>query len=977
LDKLSPEYQEDGERSSKRLPDHIHRVLTFEMETFDWMLCKPDGSIFPAMITLCAIQLKGKTHIMAICRDFSERKQIENDLKESKQQLANIIDFLPDAAFVVDNDMKIISWNRAMEEMTGFLKKDMLGEGDHAYAIPFYGKRRKQLLDLLDVSDAELELNYQHIERKGETLYAEVFAPALHNGKGAFLWASGAPLYSTDNKRVGAIEVIRDISVRKKIEEELQHAKLLAEAANRAKSEFLANMSHEIRTPMNAITGISYLALKTDLDPRQRDYVEKIRNAADSLLGIINDVLDFSKIEAGKLDFESIDFSLSDVFEKIGDQIALKAEEKGDEVMFSLSPEIPPLLVGDPLRLSQILSNLVGNAVKFTSHGNIVIAVRPVAPVENGRVTLAFDISDTGIGMDKDQVERIFAPFVQADSSSTRKDGGTGLGLTIAKRLVELKGGVLQVESEPGVGSRFSFVVSYGISSEPVMQLPDHSNILEGMKVLVVDDNQMSREIMISMLESCGLRVTAADSGKAALALLQQSDNEDPYRFILLDYRMPDMNGIETAMRIREDYAPVSSKGTVIMMVTAYSKEAIQQKLEDHGIHNYLSKPVTTTSLVRMMTSVVKNHGIQREMHTDARTSAHASIQDLSGARVLVAEDNMINQQILVELLSQVGIAVECAADGREAVALVASSTSFNAVLMDLQMPVMDGYEATRRIRQSVSADELPIIAITAHAMAKDRDECLAAGMNGHVSKPIQPDELYAALVKWTALKTVRKVPTEAVAVNTKSVLPDRLPGIKIDKVMARINGNGSLLQTILRDFRTQNTSTVADMRHAVAANERRQLLTLAHALKGVSGNIGAESLAATLREFENAVKGDKDALFPELLDRMECQMAEVFEAVSILDNTVIQPVETVHDKKSEVFDKDELGHGLRELYSLLSLNKIAANEKFHRLKSTLPDTEERTVLEKQIAAFDFKGAMTSLLGFADSIGVTIREHLS
>ncbi|HEY5514367.1 MAG TPA: MASE3 domain-containing protein, partial [Geomonas sp.] len=551
-------------------------------------------SVGKVLILDCFISLfksSGEKHLMLIFEDISVRKQAEEVVIQSRDRLNEAQRIAHVGNWEFDPVSGVLEWS---DEIYRIFEIE---------ASEFGGASYEAFLKAIHPDDRErVDLAYEESLRL-RAAYSIKHRLLMPDGRIKHVHEQCETTFDDSGKPLSSCGTVQDIT-------ELEYARLSAESASRAKGEFLANMSHEIRTPMNAITGMSYLALKTELDPRQRDYLTKIHSSAESLLGIINGVLDFSKIEAGKLELEAVDFNLSELFDRVGDQIFLKAEEKGVEVMFAVSPEIPRVLVGDPLRLGQVLNNLAGNALKFTGHGRVVVSVTPASPAGPDTTALAFKVTDTGIGMDAGQIARIFSPFTQADSSITRKYGGTGLGLTIVKRLVELMGGSLQVESEPGVGSCFSFTVTVGISA--------HSHM------------------------------------------------------------------------------PAASPPI-------------------------LSKPVTPASLFKTMTETPGNQGSFSWLRSEARASVDVGLRHLTGARILVVEDNCINQQILSELLVQVGMTVELACNGQEAVSLVAASAPFDAILMDLQMPVMDGYEATRLIRQTRPADELPIIAITAHAMAEER----------------------------------------------------------------------------------------------------------------------------------------------------------------------------------------------------------------------------------------------------------------
>ncbi len=688
--------------------------------------------------------------------------------------------------------------------------------------------------------------------------------PYRRPSDGSIVWlhAAGSLVRGDDGKARFMYGVYQDITEFKTLEMELMGAMAKAEEATQMKSMFLANMSHEIRTPMNAIIGLSHLALKTPLNPKQRDYVCKVHNAGTSLLGVINDILDFSKIEAGKLEIETTDFRLDDVISSVTTLTAQKAHDKGLEFLAHVSPEIPEFLLGDPLRLGQILTNFVNNAVKFTEQGEIRLEIGLLGRTGE-KVQLKFSVRDTGIGMTAEQAGKLFQPFTQADMSTTRKHGGTGLGLTICRRLVELMGGRVWLESEPGTGSTFFFTVWLGIGEArgSGKTVPDS---LARLRVLVADDNPAAREILQEPLSSIAAHVAVVASGPEAISAIKAADADgQPFDIVFMDWRMPGMDGLQASRHIKSD--ETLGRQPAIVLVTAFGREEVREEAERVGLDGFLIKPVTKSMIVDTLVTVFAAPGDGG----DAVLSAGGEPEGrLKGARILLAEDNEINQQIAVELLEGVGATVVVANNGREAVEVLQNGPlppPFDAVLMDLQMPEMDGYQATMKIRSDPRLRHLPIIAMTAHATMEERQRCLESGMNDHVSKPIDPGVLYDTLQGYCA-----KPPEDRIAPGSDAAAPppaapagaDELPeveGLDTADGLARVGGNRKLYLKLLRQFAEQQAD--APVRIAEALEQDPQLAErLAHTVKGVAGSLGSPTVQKAAAALEKAISSKMPA---------------------------------------------------------------------------------------------------------------------
>lgn len=922
------------------------------------MYC-PHRTVRDLLVTYLPTDFAGQPGILAWLVDITDQKKANRDIRQTNDEQTAIFESATlGIAFIKD---KIITRaNHKLEQLFGWEAGQMLGLSPAIWSNQGGAAEDGPYQDLLR---GEIHHSTQRLTRK--------------DGSSFWCRLGGSAIDSKDLSR-GSVWLFDDVSQEREAAELMRKAKDMAEDATRMKSDFLANMSHEIRTPMNAIIGMTHLALKTELNSKQRNYISKVDAAARNLMVIINDILDFSKIEAGKLQFEMRDFRLEDVLDNLADLTVIKAQEKGLELLFDVAADVPTSLVGDDLRLGQVLLNLVGNAIKFTDQGEITVRIQLQEAQEQNfsdQVVLCFEIIDTGVGLSQEQCARLFDAFSQADASTTRKYGGTGLGLTISRRLVELMKGQIGVSSQLGAGSCFYFTASFGRYAQQKV-LPTAVHDSHDLRVLLVDDNARAREILLAILKSQHFSATAVSSGRAAIEELNYAEEQSqPYGLVLMDWLMPERDGLFTLREMRA--IPVLAKIPVFMMATAHSIDALLEEAGETRIDGILQKPINPSSLIdAILMSLGKeilNPGRRQQRHA----ASNEAEEKMQGAYLLLVEDNSVNQELATELLQNAGIKVDIANNGLEAISMI-EIHDYDGVLMDCQMPVMDGFSATRQIRGMQRFAKLPIIAMTANAMSGDKELCLDAGMNDHIAKPIDVNQLFITLARWVTQKV--SVPDVGSSASQEVLGPDiKLPviaGLNLDSALQRLGGNHALLLKLIQRFADNQRGTIINIRQALMRDDLSEAILATHTIKGLAGNIGASQIQSLAAELETALRNDQTDSLTVILPSFEQELAIQLKHIELaLPENIAGTIPKV--AIAETVDMAALAIQLQQLAELLADDDARADKLATHILGELRQLDlanQANQISKHISKYEFEEALEKLKEAAQLLGIGLRE---
>ena len=931
-------------------------------------------------------------------KEITERKRMYSAMLNSEKKYRGIFENAQEGIFRASHKNRFIDVNPSMAKIFGYKTPEQLVDeiSDIRTQIFAHDSEREQFYLLLEKND-EVNNFECRLKRKDNTLiWGSVRALAFRDQQNNLMYVEGLIEDITDRKLAEKAlkDAYKELEKRveertaelRKINKELRYAKEAADDASNAKSEFLANMSHEIRTPMNGVISAADLALSEEMPLKVEYYLKIIHSSGNALLGIINDILDFSKIDAGMLTLDYHPFRLDVIVNNVIAIFSSSSADKNIELLLDIAPDIPLDLIGDSLRIQQILTNLLGNAVKFTEKEGIILIRITAEPKTLDTVMLSCSVKDTGIGMTSDQRNMLFEAFTQGDTSTTRKFGGTGLGLCISQQLVELMNGQIYVESQLGKGSEFTFTAQVQLQAEQTAKNLILNENLKKLNVLIVDDIAESRKILSQLIDTFGFYFQSVDSGQSAISLLKEYQKQGKaFDLAIIDMKMPKINGLETAKIINDD---MGLKLPVILMVNTITDIPLPDN-EDSPVAGLIAKPVTASSLFNSMMDVLEEKTVKKEKKP-AETISGDKKRDysrLSGLNILVAEDNRVNQEITVEILKSVGITARVAEDGKEAVNAVFKE-SFDAVLMDIQMPNMDGYEATRKIRESKKFQSLPIIAMTASVLMSDEKKCQEAGMNGFVPKPIRQDKLFTTLCQFVSSDKEPKLTDASSKITSRSSSDDlqslpidltieELPGLNVRQALQDLKIDYEIYKKILLRFLNNNIQTMDQMRSCVNQKKWPRLVSFAHNIKGSSGNIGAlfvKDAAHNIERFCRDIKTE-DADITQLnrqLDAFEKQLNTVLSSIKKIVNDVM--IADIADH-GEIPDKIDIPGITPIMSDLLNALDKADPEKIKTCADHIKKFNKGELMRQvitKISEYEYEDAIEALIQASDNMGLTL-----